>query len=103
MPDANLRVPAEARDRLAAVAQAEGLSLRSYLSRLARSLTTPQERAERAERARAVLRQWNGYQPTAQQLAEADAELDRRLAILGRPAAPEAASGSAGAEDRATP
>lgn len=85
MPDANLRVPAEARDRLAAVADAEGLSLRAYLTRLAQSVTTPAERAERAERARAVLHGWNGYQPTAEQVAEADAELDRRLAGLELP------------------
>jgi predicted HicB family RNase H-like nuclease len=56
MADANVRVSEEARDRLAAVASAEGLSLRAYLTRLANQVTTPAERAERAERARAVLR-----------------------------------------------
>lgn len=29
MPDANVRIPVEARDRLAAIAAAEGLSLRA--------------------------------------------------------------------------
>ena len=32
MPDANVRIPADARDRLAEVAAAEGLSLRAYLA-----------------------------------------------------------------------
>ncbi|MEU7044083.1 hypothetical protein AB0A77_23890 [Streptomyces varsoviensis] len=80
MSDANVRIPADARDRLAEIAAAEGLSLRAYLARLAETLLTPAERAERAERARAVLREWNGYNPTEAELAEADAELDRRLA-----------------------
>ncbi|ABD11701.1 conserved hypothetical protein [Frankia casuarinae] len=85
MADANVRIPAEARDRLAEVAAAEGLSLRAYLARLASTLLTPAERAERAERARAVLREWSGYDPTEEEAAQADAELDRRLArALGR-------------------
>ncbi|MEV0281891.1 hypothetical protein AB0I22_36665 [Streptomyces sp. NPDC050610] len=41
---------------------------------------TPAELAERAERARAVLREWNGYDPTEAEQAALDAELDRRLA-----------------------
>ncbi|WP_370424099.1 hypothetical protein AB8O64_35490 (plasmid) [Streptomyces sp. QH1-20] len=79
MSDANVRIPAEARDRLAAVAEAEGLSLRAYLARLAETVLTPQERAERAEKARAVLHEWTGYNPTEAEAAELDAELDRRL------------------------
>ncbi|MCX5376634.1 hypothetical protein [Streptomyces sp. NBC_00091] len=79
MPDANIRIPEEAKDRLAAIAAAEGLSLRAYLARLAETLLTPAERAERAERARAALRDWNGYAPTAAEQQELDSELDRRL------------------------
>ena len=79
MADANIRIPAEARDRLAEVAAAEGMSLRAYLARLADTLLTPAERAERAEAARAALRSWNGYDPTNEEQAAADAELDRRL------------------------
>ena len=77
MPDANIRIPASARDRFAEIAAAEGLSLRAYLARLAETLLTP---AERAERARAVLREWNGYDPSEAEQAELDAELNRRLA-----------------------
>lgn len=80
MADANIRIPTDARDRLAEIAAAEGLSLRAYLARLAETLLTPAERAERAERARAVLREWNGYDPTETERARLDAELDRRLA-----------------------
>ena len=80
MPDANVRIPAEARNRLADIAAAEGLSLRAYLARLAESLLTPAERAEQAEKARAVLREWNGYAPSRHEQIELDAELDRRMA-----------------------
>ncbi|MFD6227245.1 hypothetical protein ACFWFZ_10225 [Streptomyces sp. NPDC060232] len=77
MADANIRIPEEAKDRLAAIAAAEGLSLRAYLARLAETLLTP---AERAERARAALHAWNGYTPSPSQQNALDAELDRRLA-----------------------
>jgi len=79
MPDANVRIPEEARDRLAEIAAAEGLSLRAYLARLADTMLTPAERAERAERARATLQKWNGYAPTPAEQTELDKELDRRL------------------------
>jgi hypothetical protein len=78
--DANIRIPAEARDRLAEIAAAEGLSLRAYLARLAETVLTPAERAERAEQARAVLREWNGYNLSDAEAVRVDAELDRRLA-----------------------
>ncbi|OEJ21914.1 hypothetical protein AR457_38935 [Streptomyces agglomeratus] len=85
MSDANVRIPAEAKDRLAAIAAAEGLSLRAYLARLAETLLTPAERAERAETARAALKEWNGYALTATQEQDLDSELDRRLAqVTGR-------------------
>jgi hypothetical protein len=58
--DANIRIPREPRDRLAAVAAAEGLSLHAHLARLAQTLLTPAERAGRAEKAGAVLQAWNG-------------------------------------------
>ncbi|MGA5559218.1 hypothetical protein [Streptomyces lavendulocolor] len=80
MSDANVRIPEEAKDRLAAIAAAEGLSLRAYLARLAETLLTPAERAERAEKARAALKEWTGYAPTAAEEQELDSELDRRLA-----------------------
>ncbi|MFC8495159.1 hypothetical protein ACFUJU_31100 [Streptomyces sp. NPDC057235] len=85
MSDANVRIPEEARDRLAAVAAAEGLSLRAYLARLAETVLTPAERAERAEQARVALNSWNGYAPTAGEQAALDDELDRRLTQAQRP------------------
>lgn len=83
MPDANIRIPAGARDRLAEIAAAEGLSLRAYLAHLAETLLTPAERAERAESARTILREWNGYDPSEAEQAALDAELHRRLAASG--------------------
>lgn len=80
MSDANIRIPAEARDRFAEIAAAEGMSLRAYLARLAETLLTPEERAERAEKAKAVLQEWNGYDPSQSEQDALDAELDRRIA-----------------------
>ncbi|MFE3268059.1 hypothetical protein [Streptomyces sp. NPDC059215] len=85
MSDANVRIPKGAKDRLAAVAAAEGLSLRAYLARLAETLLTPAEREERAAQALAALKEWNGYAPTATEKLELDSEIDRRLArVSGR-------------------
>ncbi|MEU9028932.1 hypothetical protein AB0D46_15650 [Streptomyces sp. NPDC048383] len=70
---------------MAAIAAAEGLSLRAYLARLAETMLTPAERAERAKRAQAALRAWNGYDPTASERDALDDELDRRLAQVQRP------------------
>ncbi|MFD3442353.1 hypothetical protein ACFWU3_33220 [Streptomyces sp. NPDC058685] len=80
MTDANIRIPEEAKDRLAAIAAAEGLSLRAYLARLAETLLTPAERVERAEEARVALKAWNGYAPTETEEQVLDSELDQRLA-----------------------
>ena len=63
---------------------AEGMSLRAYLSRLATKVSTPAERAARAQKAKEVLHDMNGYDPTPAEERELDAELDRRL---GRDAA----------------
>lgn len=80
MADANIRIPADARDRFAEIAAAEGLSLRAYLARLADDLLTPAERAKRAAAARAALHAWNGYDPDDDEQSRLDSELDRRLA-----------------------
>ncbi|MFJ4622857.1 hypothetical protein [Streptomyces sp. NPDC088812] len=40
MSDATIRIPVEARDRLARIASSEGMSLRGYLSHLAETLLT---------------------------------------------------------------
>jgi hypothetical protein len=79
VPDANVRIPSETRDRLATLAAAEGMSLRAYLTRITESLRTPAERVERAEHNRRVLREWGGYDPSPEEEALLDAELDRRI------------------------
>ncbi|MEV8480133.1 hypothetical protein [Streptomyces sp. NPDC051173] len=80
MADANISIPAEAHGRLAKAAAAEGLSLRSYLARLAEECLPPAERAELAEQTRHLLHAWNGYDPSEDDMARLDADLDRRLA-----------------------
>ncbi|MFF3070361.1 hypothetical protein ACFVSN_12755 [Kitasatospora sp. NPDC057904] len=80
MTDAEIRIPVEARDRLAALAAAEQLPLRAYLVRLAGVVPPPTDRTEHAERARAALKAWNGYDPSPEDVEVLDAELARRLA-----------------------
>ena len=81
MSDAIIRTRSETRDRLASVAEAEGMSLRAWLDRLAETVSplAPAKRGEGAERTRQVLQEWTGYDPGVPD-AEADAVLARRLA-----------------------
>ncbi|MGC0383197.1 hypothetical protein [Streptomyces sp. SAI-129] len=79
MSDVTIRVAPETHDRLASVAEAEGMSLRAWLDRLAETMRTPAERAEEAERTRRVLREWSGLDPAVLDAA-ADAILARRIA-----------------------
>ncbi|MFC9467154.1 hypothetical protein [Streptomyces coelicoflavus] len=78
MSDATIRARSETRDRLASVAEAEGMSLRAWLDQLAETVRTPAERAEEAERTRQILQEWTGYDPAVPD-AEADAILARRI------------------------
>ena len=57
----------------------EGLSLRAYLARLAETLLTPGERAERAGEGPGRA-EGNNYAPTTAEEQDLDNELDRRLA-----------------------
>ncbi|MEU7261152.1 hypothetical protein AB0B21_35935 [Streptomyces rimosus] len=88
MPDTTVRIPREAKERLAAIAAGEGLSLRAYLVRLADTLLTPRERDEQAEQVCAALRHWEGwegYAPSPAEQQRLDEDLDRRLArAVGR-------------------
>ncbi|MFE0181592.1 hypothetical protein [Streptomyces olivaceus] len=79
MPDATIRTRSETRDRLASAAEAEGISLRAWLDRLAAAISIPAERGERPECTRQILREWTGYDPAVPD-AEADALLARRIA-----------------------
>ncbi|MBC9727314.1 hypothetical protein H8R17_21360 [Streptomyces sp. TRM68367] len=79
MADVTIRAQADTRDRLAAVAEAEGMSLRAWLDRLAERVRTPAERAEEAERTRQILMGWTGYDPAVSD-PQADALIARRIA-----------------------
>ncbi|MFE3583989.1 hypothetical protein [Streptomyces vinaceus] len=52
MSDAMIRVPADVRDRLAAIADSRGTSIRALVQEFAETTLTAEERRERAERAR---------------------------------------------------
>ncbi|WP_307712695.1 hypothetical protein [Streptomyces sp. V4I23] len=53
--DTTIKVDSRTRDRLAAVARAQGTTMRSLLAEFAESTLTPEELKERAERTRAFL------------------------------------------------
>jgi len=56
------------------------MSVQSYLRRSARAGLTAAERADQAAGARELLRSWNGYDPTPEEEARLDADLDRQVA-----------------------
>ncbi|MCM3882909.1 hypothetical protein [Frankia sp. R82] len=87
LTEALIQVPEDVRDRLVRIARDEGMSLRTYLTRLAHSVEvyTDQERREQSERALKALFAYSGYNPTEAEIAESDAELERRCAHLVRP------------------
>ncbi|WP_240330413.1 hypothetical protein [Streptomyces sp. CB09001] len=63
MSDATIRARSETRDRLASVAEAEGMSLRAWLDRLAETVSAPAKRGEGAERTRQVLAELAALSP----------------------------------------
>lgn len=70
MSDVMIRVPAEVRDRLAVLAEARGTSMRAVIEEFAQSTLTPDERRERAERARAYMAEQFGHYVTDEESAE---------------------------------
>ncbi|WP_423748085.1 hypothetical protein [Frankia canadensis] len=87
MTEAIIQVPQDVHEALVRIARDEGMSVRTYLTRLARSadVFTEEERREQSERALAALFAFSGYNPTPEEEAEADAELRRRFAQAGIP------------------
>ena len=70
MADVMIRVPAEVRDQLAAVAEARGTSLRALMHEIAAQTLTPEQIKERAERTRALLAERFGHYVTDEESAE---------------------------------
>jgi len=64
MSDVMIRVPAEVRDQLAAVAEARGTSLRALMQEIAAQTLTPEQIKERADQARALLAERFGHYVT---------------------------------------
>ncbi len=79
------RIPEEARNWLAALAAAVGMSLRAYLVQLADTLLALDGCAARAEQTRAALKECNGCAPTQAEEGDPYGEPDRRLAQAGPP------------------
>jgi hypothetical protein len=61
MADVMIRVPAEVRDQLAAVAEARGTSLRALMQEIAAETLTPEQIEARADRVRALLAERFGH------------------------------------------
>jgi oligoendopeptidase F len=70
MSDVMIRVPAEVRDQLAAVAEARGTSLRALMQDIAAQTLTPEQIKERADRTRALLAERFGHDVTDAESAE---------------------------------
>ncbi|WP_123974481.1 Arc family DNA-binding protein [Streptomyces sp. Ag109_O5-1] len=70
MSDVMIRVPAEVRDQLAAVAEARGTSLRALMQEIAAQTLTPEQVQERAERTRTLLAERFGHFVTDEESAE---------------------------------
>ncbi|WP_267243581.1 hypothetical protein [Streptomyces sp. PR69] len=69
MSDAMIRVPAEARARLAVIAESRGTPIRSLVQELAETRLTDEERRERAERTRAYLAEHVGVEVSDEESA----------------------------------
>lgn len=88
MADVMIRVPAEVRDQLAAVAEARGTSLRALMQEIAAQTLTPEQIKARAERTRALLAERFGHYVTDEESAEMrrgmrDASAAHRAALAG--------------------
>ncbi|SPF02785.1 Arc family DNA-binding protein [Streptomyces sp. MA5143a] len=70
MSDVMIRVPAEVRDQLAAVAEARGTSLRALMQDIAAQTLTPEQIRERADRTRALLAERFGHEVSEEESAE---------------------------------
>ncbi|MFF3329082.1 Arc family DNA-binding protein [Streptomyces sp. NPDC002888] len=70
MSDVMIRVPAEVRDQLAAVAEARGISVRALMREIAAQMLTPEQINERATRTRALLAERFGHYVTDEESAE---------------------------------
>lgn len=70
MSDVMIRVPAEVRDQLAAVAEARGTSLRALMQDIAAQTLTPEQIRDRADRTRALLADRFGHDVSDEESAE---------------------------------
>ena len=70
MADVMIRVPAEVRDQLAAVAEARGTSLRALMQGIAAETLTPAQIKERADRTRTLLAERFGHYVSDEESAE---------------------------------
>ncbi|KFF96606.1 hypothetical protein IQ62_36025 [Streptomyces scabiei] len=70
MSDVMIRVPAEVRDQLAAVAEARGTSLRALMQDIAAQTLTPEQIRERADRTRVLLADRFGHDVSDEESAE---------------------------------
>lgn len=76
MADVMIRVPDSVRDRLAVLAEARGTSIRALIQEFAESTLTPEERYQRAEKARDYIAKHFGVIVTDADEAKTQARID---------------------------
>ncbi|MEU1268167.1 Arc family DNA-binding protein [Streptomyces sp. NPDC005799] len=81
MSDVMIRVPAEVRDQLAAVAEARGTSLRALMQEIAAQTLTPEQIKERADRTRDLLAERFGHYVTDEESAEMRRKMREATAV----------------------
>lgn len=91
MSDVMIRVPAEVRDQLAAVAEARGTSLRALMQEIAAQTLTPEQIRERADRTRTLLAERFGHYVTDEESEQMRRRM-RETSVAHRAALAEAES-----------
>jgi hypothetical protein len=80
MADTTIKVPTEVRDRLAVLAASRSTTIGRLVADLAETTLTDEERAERVEATRRIVREQTGYSVTADDQAKVNALIERALA-----------------------
>jgi hypothetical protein len=79
MADTTIKVPTEVRDRLAVLAASRSTTIGRLVADLAETTLTDEERAERAEETRRIVREQTGYTVTADDQARVNALIEQAL------------------------
>jgi hypothetical protein len=91
MADTTIKVPTEVRDRLAVLAASRSTTIGRLVADLAETTLTDEERAERAEATRRIVREQTGHTVTADDQAKVNALIKQALTRVEQQGAADAA------------